>query len=70
MRHVSVPSPFHIRFVRMVSVDTVLRVPSPSRTAHDRRPAIIFVKYAAYCHGMHFPLFVNYYIFGDNRNMK
>jgi len=67
MRHISVPSPFHIRSVRMVCVHTVRRVPSPSRLALDSRTAIISIKYAAHCHGMHFPLFVNYYNFGDNR---
>jgi len=36
MRQVSIPSPFHIRSVRMVCVHTVRRVHSPSRTAHDR----------------------------------
>jgi len=51
---------FHIRSFRMVCVHTVRRVPSPSRTARDRRPAIISIKYAAHCHGMHFPLFVHY----------
>jgi hypothetical protein len=50
----------------MVSVHTVRRVQSPSRTAHDRRPAIISTKYAAHCHGMHFPLFVNYWNFGGD----
>jgi hypothetical protein len=60
MRHVSVPSPFHLRSVRMVCVHTVRRVQSPSTTAHDRRPAIISIKYAAHCHGMHFQLFINY----------
>jgi len=55
MRHVSVPSPFHLRFLRMVSVHTVRRVQSPSGTAHDRKPAIISIKYAAHCHGMRFP---------------
>jgi hypothetical protein len=69
MRHVSVPSPFHLRYVRMVSVHTVRRVQSPSRTAHDRRPAIISIKYAAHCHRMHFPLFVNYKNCGDNRTI-
>jgi hypothetical protein len=37
MRHVSVPSPFHLRSVKMVCVHTVRRVQSPSRTARDRR---------------------------------
>jgi hypothetical protein len=60
MRHVSVPSPFHLRAVRKVSVHSVRRVQSPSRTARDRRPAIIPIKYAARCHGMRFPLFVNF----------
>jgi len=60
MCHISVLSLFHLRSVRMVSVHTVRRVQSPSRTARDRRPAIIAIKYAAHCHGMHFPLFVNY----------
>ena len=55
-----VPSPFHIRSVRMVCVHTVRLVPSPSKTAHDTRPAITCIRYAAHCHGMHFPLFVNY----------
>ena len=67
MRHVSVPLPFRLRSVRTVCVHTVRRVHSPSRTAHDRRPAIISIKYAAHCHGMHFPLFVNYQNFGDDR---
>jgi hypothetical protein len=67
MRHVSVPSPFHLRSVRMVSVHTVRRVQPLSRTARDRRPVIISIKYAAHCHGTNFPLFVNYYNFGDNR---
>ena len=39
----------------------------PSRTARDSRPAIISTKYAAHCHGMRFPLFVNYENFGDDR---
>ena len=43
MRHVSVPSPFHLRSVRMVCVHTVRRVQSPSRTARERRPAIISI---------------------------
>jgi hypothetical protein len=60
MRHVSVPSPFHLRSVSMVCVDIVRHVQSPSRRARDRRPAIISIKYAAHCHGIHFPLFVNY----------
>ena len=60
MSHVSVPSPFHLRSVRMVCVRTVRRFQSPSRIARDRRSAIISIKYAAHCHGMHFPLFVNY----------
>jgi len=47
MLHVSVPSPFHLRSVRMVCVHTVRRVQSPSRIARDRRPAIISIKYAA-----------------------
>jgi hypothetical protein len=47
MLHVSVPSPFHLRSVRLVCVHTVRRVQSPSRTACDRRPAIISIKYAA-----------------------
>ena len=68
IRHVSaVPSPFHLRSVRTVCVHTVRRVQSPSRTAHDRRPAIISVKYAAQCHGMLFTLFANYENFGENR---
>jgi hypothetical protein len=50
----------------MVCVHAVRRVPSPSRIARDRRPAIISIKYAAHCHGMRFPLLVNYYNFGDN----
>jgi hypothetical protein len=60
MRHVSVPSPFHPRYVKIICVHTVRRVHSLSRTAHDRRPAIISINYAAHCHGMRFPLFVNY----------
>jgi len=48
MRHVSVPSPFQLRSVRMVCVHTVRRIQSPSRTARDRRPAIISIKYAAH----------------------
>jgi len=59
MRH-TVPSPFHIRSVKMLCVHTVRRVPSPPRTAHDRRPAIVSIKYTAHCHGMHFQLFVKY----------
>ena len=47
MCHFSVPSPFHLRSVRMVCIHAVLRVQSPSRTARDRRPAIISIKYAA-----------------------
>jgi hypothetical protein len=50
----------------MVCVYTVRCVQSPSRTARDGRPAIISIKYAAHCHGMHFPLFVNYWNFGDD----
>jgi len=46
MRHVSVPSPFHLRSVRMVCVHTVRRIQSPSRTARERRPAIISIKYS------------------------
>jgi len=38
----------------------------PSRTAHDRMPANISIKYVANCHGIHFPLFVNYYKLFDN----
>jgi len=60
IRHVSVPSPFRLRPVRMVCVHTVRRVHSPSRTAHDRRAAIISTKYTAHCLGVRFPLFVNY----------
>ena len=41
MRHVSVPSPFHLRSVRILCVHTVRPVHSPSRTARDRRRAII-----------------------------
>ena len=44
MRHVSVPSPFHLHSVRMVCVHTVRRVHSPSRTARDR-PATISIKF-------------------------
>jgi len=44
--HVSILSPFHLRFVRLACVHTVRRVQSPSRTACDRRPAIISIKYA------------------------
>ena len=66
-RSVTVQSPFHLRSVTMVAVHIVRRVQSPSRTAHDRRPAIISIKYAARCHGMHFPLFVNYWNFCDNK---
>jgi hypothetical protein len=51
----------------MVCAHTVRRVQSPSRTARDRRPATISIKYAAHCHGKHFPLFVNYQNFGDDR---
>ena len=54
-RSVTVPSPFNLRSVRMVYVHTVRHVRSPSRTARDRRPAIISIKYAAHCHGIHFP---------------
>jgi hypothetical protein len=53
--HVSVPSTFRLLSVRMVCVHTVRRVQSLSSTARDRRPAIIAVRYAARCHGMHFP---------------
>jgi len=60
MRHVSVPSTFHLRSATMVCVHTVRRVQSRYRTVRDRRPAIISIKYAAHCHGMQFPLFVNY----------
>jgi len=52
--------PSHHRSVRMVCVHTVRRVQSPYRTARDRRSAIISIKYAVHCHGMHFPFFVNY----------
>jgi hypothetical protein len=45
-------------------------VQSPSRTEHDRRPAIISIKYAAHWHGMHFLLSVNYWNFSDDRNFK
>ena len=55
-RSATVPSPFHVRSVTMVSVHTVRHVQSPSRTAHDSRPAIISIKYAAHCHGIHFLL--------------
>ena len=54
-----VTSPFRHRSVRMICVHTVV-FKSRSRTAQDRRPAIISVKYTTHCHGMHFPLFVNY----------
>jgi hypothetical protein len=47
IHHVSVPSPFHLRSVRLVCVHTVRRVQSPSGTACDRRSAIISIKYAA-----------------------
>ena len=47
MIHVSVPSPFHLRSVRMVCIHTVSHVQSPSGTARDRRIAIISFKYAA-----------------------
>jgi hypothetical protein len=47
MRHISVPSPFHLRSVRMDCVHTVRRFQSRPRTAHDRRPAIISIKYVA-----------------------
>ena len=67
MRHFSVSSPFHLRSFRMACVHTVHLVHSSSRTAHDRRPAIISIQYAAHCYGMHFPLFVNYQNFGDDR---
>ena len=69
MRHACVLSQFHLRSFRMACVHTVLRDHSPSRTAHDRRPAIISIKYATHCHGMHFPLFVNNYTFGDDRRI-
>ena len=59
--------PFRHRSVRMVCVHTVRRVQSPSRTAHDRKPAIVSLKYAAHCNGMRFTLFVNYYNLGDDR---
>jgi len=67
MRHASVPSPFQLRSVKVVCVHTVSRVQSPARTARDRRPVIISIRYASHCHGMHFPLFVNYWNFGDNK---
>jgi len=67
MRHVSFPSSFHPRSIRMACVHIVPRVHSLYRTARDRRPAIICIKYAAHCHRMHFPLFVNYWNCGDDR---
>ena len=62
LRRIRADSQYASRFrsVRMVCVHTVRRVQSPSRTACDRRPVIISIKYAAHCHGMHLPLFVNY----------
>ena len=39
--------PFHLHSVRMVCVHTVRHVVSPSRTASDRRPVIIAIKYAS-----------------------
>jgi len=56
-RSVTVPSPFR---QNGLCVHTVRRVQSPSRTAHDRTPAIISIKYATHCRGMRFQLFVNY----------
>jgi len=47
IRHVSVPSTFHLRSVSLVRVHTVRRVQLPSRTARDRRSAIISITYAA-----------------------
>jgi hypothetical protein len=47
IRHVSFPSPFHLRSVRLVCVHTVRRGQSPSGIARDRRPAIISIIYAA-----------------------
>jgi len=69
-RSVSVPSPVRLRSVtgpspfrhRSVSVPSELSVFTLSvvfiRLAEDRRPAIISIKYAAHCQGIHFPLFV------------
>jgi hypothetical protein len=54
MRHVSVPSPFRLPSVRMVCVHTARCVQSPSRTAYGMRHEIIFIKYAAHCHGFIF----------------
>jgi hypothetical protein len=49
MHHVSVLSPFHLCSIRTVCVHvhTVRRVQSLFITAHDRRPPIISIKYAA-----------------------
>ena len=47
IRQVSFPSLFHLRSVRLLCVHTARRVQSPSRTASDRRPPIISIKYAA-----------------------
>jgi len=46
IRHVSFPSPFHLRSVRLVCFHTVRRILSSSITARDWRPAIISIKYA------------------------
>ena len=54
-RSIFVPSEWSV-----FTLSVVRRVQSPSRTARDRRPAIISTKYVAHCHGMHFPIFVNY----------
>jgi hypothetical protein len=47
IRHVSDPSPFHLRPARLVCVHTVRRVQSHSSTARDRKPALVCIKYAA-----------------------
>ena len=46
-RHVSVPSSFPLRSVRLICVHTVCRVQSLSGIARDRRPALISISYAA-----------------------
>jgi len=46
MRHVSVPSPFHLRSLILVCVHTIRRVQSPPRPTRYKRPAIISIRYA------------------------
>ena len=60
MRHVSVPSEWSVFTLSVVFI----HLPEQRMLG---RSAIISINYAARCHGMHFPLFVNYWNFGDNR---